>query len=87
LCIYLCELHEELHKFGLLHVVVVEVVDNRCDKSEVNQLQRGKKSSPLDHAQTKLQRKKQFKLVQIHNEQNWSRAHITIALWLAGNGG
>ena len=36
---HLCELDEELHKRSLLHVVVVEVIDHRCDESKVEHLQ------------------------------------------------
>jgi hypothetical protein len=49
---YLCELDEELHEFSLLHVVVVEVVDDRGDESKVERLQRQKTS--LDNVQEKF---------------------------------
>lgn len=37
---YLGELPKQLRKFRLLHVVVVEVMNDRSDQSKVQQLQR-----------------------------------------------
>ena len=36
---YLCKLGEELYKLCTLNVIVVEVVDNRCNKSKVKHMQ------------------------------------------------
>lgn len=36
-CAILCKLGEELYKLCTLNVIVVEVVDNRCNKSKVKQ--------------------------------------------------
>jgi hypothetical protein len=37
---YLSEFRKELDKLGFLHVIVVEIIDNRCEQSKVEQLQR-----------------------------------------------